>query len=147
MFNYHLPSFFVIFVCFIMMLMMMITRTCSVFFQIGRQHQKQILFCECEKDSITLIRLKLWPGSATRPSLAFHFKMMELAETLLLECHVSLRKFCDALKIWTKCSSLPLWVSIHFNCVKRNTCVPSFCVANKGVLPPSQYFSHIGLYL
>ncbi|XP_046864699.1 uncharacterized protein LOC124459233 isoform X3 [Xenia sp. Carnegie-2017] len=89
--------------------------------QYGRQHQKQILFCECEKDSITLIRLKLWPGSATRPSLAFHFKMMELAETLLLECHVSLRKFCDALKIWTKCSSLPLWIKNMYSTLNSNS--------------------------
>ncbi|XP_046863813.1 uncharacterized protein LOC124457641 isoform X3 [Xenia sp. Carnegie-2017] len=89
--------------------------------QYGRQHQKQILFFECEKDSITLIRLKLWPGSATRPSLAFHFKMMELAETLLLECHVSLRKFCDALKIWTKCSSLPLWIKNMYSTLNSNS--------------------------
>ena len=78
---------------------------------IGRQHQKQVLFCDCENDGVTLIRLKLWPGSTTRPVLAFYFKLMELAEILLLECHVSLRKFCDAIGVLTKSSTLPTWVS------------------------------------
>ena len=84
---------------------------------LGRQHQKQILFCDCEEDAVTLVKLKLWPGSTTRPTVAFHFKLMELAETLLLECHVSLRKFCDALGILTKSSTLPMWVccAFHFN--------------------------------
>ena len=78
---------------------------------IGRQHQKQVLFCDCENDTVTIIRLKLWPGSVTRPVLAFHLKLMELAEIFLLECHVSLRKFCDAIGIYTKSSTLPLLVS------------------------------------
>lgn len=77
---------------------------------LGRQHQKQILFCNCEEEAVTLVRLNLWPGSAVRPLVAFHIKLMELAETLLLECHVSLRKFCDAVGIMTKNSTLPKWV-------------------------------------
>ena len=82
----------------------------------GRQHQKQVLFCDCENDAVTLMRLKLWPGSVTRPDLAFHLKLMELAEILLLQCHVSLRKFCDAIGIFTKSLTLPLWVgTILFN--------------------------------
>ena len=70
-----------------------------------------MLFCDCENDGVTLIRLKLWPGSTTRPVLAFHFKLMELTEILLFECHVSLRKFCDAIGVLTKSSTLPTWVS------------------------------------
>ncbi|XP_028392622.1 uncharacterized protein LOC114517161 [Dendronephthya gigantea] len=79
--------------------------------QFGRQHHKQILFCDCEKDAVTLMKMKLWPGSATRPTLAFHVQLMELARTLLLECHVSLKKFCDALGIFSKKSTLPKWVN------------------------------------
>ncbi len=83
---------------------------------IGRQHQKQVLFCDCENDAVTLMRLKLWPGSVTRPVLAFHLKLMELAEILLLECHVSLRKFCNAIGIFSKSLTLPLWVgTVLFN--------------------------------
>jgi hypothetical protein len=78
---------------------------------LGRQHHKQILFCHCEEDAVTLVKMSLWPGSATYPTVAFHFKLMELAETLLLECHVSLKKFCDALGILTKSTMLPKWVS------------------------------------
>ena len=83
---------------------------------IGRQHQKQVLFCDCENDAVTLMKFKLWPGSVTRPVLAFHLKQMELVEILLLECHVSLRKFCDAIGILTKSLTLPLWVgTVLFN--------------------------------
>ncbi|XP_028416463.1 uncharacterized protein LOC114540544 [Dendronephthya gigantea] len=89
--------------------------------QYGRQHQKRILFCDCEKDAVTLIRLKLWPGSASRPSLAFHLRLMELAETLLLECHVSLRKFCDVLGILTKSSPLPLWVKNMYSTLNSDS--------------------------
>jgi hypothetical protein len=78
---------------------------------LGRQHHKQIRFCGCEEQAVTLVKMSLWPGSATCPSVAFHFKLMELAETLLLECHVSLKKFCDALGILTKSTMLPKWVS------------------------------------
>ena len=40
---------------------------------------------------------------------------MELAEILLLECHVSLRNFCDAKGVLTKSSTLPTWVSTVLN--------------------------------
>ena len=82
----------------------------AIFPSLGRQHQKRILFCNCEEEAVTLVRLNLWPGSAVRPLVAFHIKLMELAEALLLECHVSLRKFCDALGIMTENSTLPKWV-------------------------------------
>ena len=61
---------------------------------------------------MTLMRLKLWPGSTTRPILAFHFKLIEFAEILLLECHVSLQKFCDAIGELNKSSTSPTRVSI-----------------------------------
>ena len=66
---------------------------------IGYQHKKSILFCSCESDVVTLVKLQLWPGSAVRPLVAFHFKLMSLAERFLLECHVSLKKFCDVLDL------------------------------------------------
>ena len=81
---------------------------------LGRQHHKQIMFCDCEEDAVTLARMNLWPSSATCPSVAFHFKLMELAGIMLLECHVSLKKFCDALGLLTKSNVLPKWVN---NCL------------------------------
>ena len=50
---------------------------------------KNQLFCNCEDDAVTLVKLQLWPGSVTRPLVAFHTKLVALAESLLLECHVS----------------------------------------------------------
>ena len=68
-------------------------------FDIGRQHLKQIIFCKCKSDAATLVRLKLWPGSPAKPKVAFHFKLMDLAETFLLESHVSLHKFCASFEV------------------------------------------------
>ena len=59
-----------------------------------------------------LVKLLLWPGSVTRPSVAFDFNLLKLAEQLLLECHVSLKKFCDVLDL-NHSSMMPKWVS-HF---------------------------------
>ena len=81
------------------------------FLHIGHQHNKAILFCGCEDDAVTLLKLQLWPGSITRPLVAFHFKLVMLAESLLLECHVSLKKFCDMLGLNTS-TMLPKWVCI-----------------------------------
>ena len=76
---------------------------------LGYQHKKSVMFCDCEEDAITLVRLQLWPGSVTRPLVAFHVKLVALAETLLLECHCSLKKICDVLNI-SKSNMLPMWV-------------------------------------
>ena len=81
------------------------------FLHTGHQHNKAILFCCCEDDAVTLLKLQLWPGSITRPLVAFHFKLVMLAESLLLECHVSLKKFCDMLGL-NKSTMLPKWVCI-----------------------------------
>ena len=65
----------------------------------GRQHLKQVEFCQCISDSATLLKLHLWPGSPTKPKVAFHFNFMDLAEKFLLESHVSLHKFCSSAEI------------------------------------------------
>ena len=83
------------------------------FLHIGHQHKKSILFCCCEDDAVTLLKLQLWPESITRPLVAFHFKLVMLAESPLLECHVSLKKFCDMLGL-NKSTMLPKWVRISF---------------------------------
>ena len=67
----------------------------------GRQHLKQVEFCQCISDSATLLKLHLWPGSPTKPKVAFHFNFMDLAEKFLLESHVhvSLHKFISSVEI------------------------------------------------
>ena len=69
------------------------------------------MFCNWEADALTLVRLQLWPGSVTRLLVAFHTKLVALAENLLLECHVSLKKFCDVLSL-NKSNMLPVWVCL-----------------------------------
>ena len=77
---------------------------------IGRQHQKQILFCDCEDDTVTLLKMHLWPSTVKRPVLAFHLKLMELLEAMVIECHISLQKFCDMLNVMNRSSLFPKWV-------------------------------------
>ena len=78
-------------------LVMKLMKSIYIWYVVGHQHKKMVLFCPCEDDAVTLVKLQLWPGSAKRPQVAFHSKLMILAEMLLLECHVSLKKFCDTL--------------------------------------------------
>ena len=77
---------------------------------IERHHQKQILFCDCEDDAVTLVKMHLWPSTVKRPVLAFHVKLIELLEALVIECHISLQKFCDMLNVINRSSLLPKWV-------------------------------------
>ena len=67
-------------------------------FHVGRQHLKQVEFCQCLSDAATLVKLQLWPGSPAKPKVAFHFNLMDLAEKFLLESHVSLHKFCSSIE-------------------------------------------------
>ncbi|XP_046839397.1 uncharacterized protein LOC124433662 [Xenia sp. Carnegie-2017] len=65
----------------------------------GRQHLKIVEFCQCIKDAEKLIKLQLWPGSSSKPKIAFHFDFMDFAEKFLLESHVSLHKFCSTVEV------------------------------------------------
>ncbi|XP_028416359.1 uncharacterized protein LOC114540363 [Dendronephthya gigantea] len=87
----------------------------------GRQHLKQILFCNCESDVATLVKMQLWPSSAKRPVMAFHYKLMELLEALVMECQVSLQKFCDMLGIINKSPMLPKWVKNVYSCLNSDS--------------------------
>ena len=83
---------------------------------VGRQHLKQVEFCQCVSDSATLVKLQLWPGSPTKPKVAFHFNLMDLAEKFLLESHVhvSLHKFCSSIEIEYP-DMLPKLVCIYYD--------------------------------
>ncbi|XP_063399129.1 uncharacterized protein LOC134683743, partial [Mytilus trossulus] len=64
----------------------------------GRQHIRSLQFCKCEGEAITLIRYRLWPSSTKFPRIAFHFDLLKWFNGLLIECHLSVKGFCEALK-------------------------------------------------
>ncbi|CAG2209726.1 unnamed protein product [Mytilus edulis] len=64
----------------------------------GRQHLRTIQFCSCEDEAVTLLSYNLWPASPKTPHLAFHMDLLRWLNGLLLECHVSVKGFCEALK-------------------------------------------------
>lgn len=64
---------------------------------LGRQHSGMVKLCKCEPVPATLMRYRLWPSTPVNPRIAFDLGFMELLTVLQLECHLSARKFCDAL--------------------------------------------------
>lgn len=63
----------------------------------GMEHSLQFASCSCEPLAVTMIRAKLWPATPHYPKYAYSFKLLDLAESLLLECQVALKDFCQAL--------------------------------------------------
>ena len=61
----------------------------------------KIVCCNCEPVSITLARARLWPATPKNPKLAFTFDLLNLVEALMLECQVSLKDFCYALRYYS----------------------------------------------
>ena len=58
-----------------------------------------------------LVRAQLWPASPSYPRYAFSFKLLDWAESLLLECQVALKDFCQAL--YFRCPYTTITVSVH----------------------------------
>lgn len=67
------------------------------------------MFCGCWTDAQQLIFLRLWPATATRPEVAFHWDLMSWLRTMSLECHASLKSLCEALR-WMSPPTLPTLV-------------------------------------
>ena len=59
---------------------------------------RTIRFCACEEEAVTLLQFDLWPSSPKHPCLAFHIELLRWLNGLLLECQISARGFCEALK-------------------------------------------------
>ena len=89
----------------------------------GDEHTVLFGHCSCEPLVVTMIRARIWPSTPQRPHLAFTFELLDWAESLLLECQVSLNDFCKALflkcrhlvakvciKLVEKVSSIGYWV-------------------------------------
>ncbi|XP_063442474.1 uncharacterized protein LOC134722776 [Mytilus trossulus] len=64
----------------------------------GRQHKRNIQFCKCEPEAVTLVKYRLWPSTTKFPKLAFDMELLKWLYGLLIECHVSCKGFCEALK-------------------------------------------------
>ena len=64
----------------------------------GNQHLKEVAVCDCESHAVTFVRCQFWPGSPERPSVGFHFKLMDLAEKLFLHSQVSVKAFSELLQ-------------------------------------------------
>jgi len=88
-----------------------LTKYIFVFTVLGNQHKKTVFFCLCKKDAIRLPKLHVMARiSKLTWQVAFHFKVIMLADTLLLECQVSLKKLSQEPK---KSNMLPTWVGTH----------------------------------
>ena len=64
------------------------------------EHKVKFICCDCEATSITLVRAGLWPASPKNPQVAYTFELLNVMEALMLECQVSLKDFCEAVKLW-----------------------------------------------
>ena len=97
----------------------------------GVEHQLQFISCACEPLPLTLVRARLWRGSAQFPRYAFTFGLLDWAEALLLECQVAMKDFCTAL--YFKCSfQQPQVKLIPFyaqECSKVFSCRKRVCIA------------------
>lgn len=71
--------------------------TCVHLICTGRQHSIPVLFCNCQSDVVTLLKLRLWAASPKRPTVAFHLDLMEWMRIMFLETQTSLRSMCQML--------------------------------------------------
>ncbi|XP_065054216.1 uncharacterized protein LOC135683019 isoform X2 [Rhopilema esculentum] len=62
----------------------------------GRQHKVSMEFCQCEEESVTIIRHCMWPSSPKKPQAAYSFHFMEMMQSLMLESHVSIKSYLEA---------------------------------------------------
>ena len=65
---------------------------------VGVEHEVKFVYCDCEALSVTLAQAGLWPATPNNPQVAFTFELLNLMEALMLECQVSLKDFCEAMK-------------------------------------------------
>ena len=77
------------------------------------EHTIEFVHCDCEPLAVTLIRAKFWPATPHSPRLVFPFSLLDWAESLLLECQVSLKDFCTALYFRCPYPS-PKAITVHY---------------------------------
>lgn len=72
----------------------------------------------CEPLAVTLVRYGVWPNTPVNPTFALHLELMHWLRVLILECHLSVKKFFDALKYKGSSSLFGLGLQVCIN----NTC-------------------------
>ncbi|XP_028414296.1 uncharacterized protein LOC114537451 [Dendronephthya gigantea] len=100
----------------------------------GNQHLKRVAFCSCESHAVTLLRLHFWPGSPERPTIGFHFRIMDLAEKLFLHNQVPLKDFSEIIM-----ELLPSLQPVHVKSFYRTL--------NSGSFEEYRYFKYKLKYL
>jgi hypothetical protein len=56
------------------------------------------MFYYDEEPCLTLIGYGMWPATPKEPKVAFEIHLIVVAEVLFLECRLSTKQFCNALK-------------------------------------------------
>jgi len=64
----------------------------------GVTHDVDVMFCRCEDMGVTLLRLGLWPATATEPRCAYSIQLLRWLESLMLSGHVSVHSFVEAVR-------------------------------------------------
>lgn len=69
---------------------------------LGTQHQVRVVFCQCESEPVTLLRLNLWAATPSRPTLAFSIDLLLRMKIVMLDCQVAVMDFAQALETHSK---------------------------------------------
>ena len=91
----------------------------EIILHIGVEITMNIVCCDCEPLAVTLAHAQLWPASPSYTQYAFSFGFLDWAESLLLECQVALRDFCQAYNT----------MIVSIMCMHANECFIPFGVA------------------
>lgn len=63
----------------------------------GAQHNVTVQFCNCFSEAEILMKMKLFPATLKKTTIAFSFRLFDSLEALLVERQVSLSEFVIAI--------------------------------------------------
>ena len=70
----------------------------AAYFIAGRIHTVIVIFCSCEPQTVTLLKLGFWPSSPVKPAIGYSTDLLDFYYFLMLEAAVSASAFVKALK-------------------------------------------------
>jgi len=88
---------------------------CSLNFllYLGANRLVNFRFCSCHSEVQTLTKLGFFPSSPNRPTVAFQFQLLDILESLLLECQVPVKDFLAALACYSPVPFLQVYLLIY----------------------------------
>ena len=103
-----------------------------------------MVFCTCETEIETLLRVHLFPATPKQPHLAFTFRLMDWLEALVLECHVAVQDFVSAIEFLTDSKLLQvlyilLWleyekrISFYYR-LRSESCILLIVLRSTGII-------------